>query len=57
MYFDAMQSCVIMSEGKIREADYMMDCGYFEWYERQLHGIEYSKYISRQYKKGNDTDG
>lgn len=46
MYFSDYQTALRISQGNHRDADYFMDCSYFEWYNRVLHSIEYSNYIN-----------
>jgi len=51
MYYNTYQSALRRADGKTSEADYIMNCGYFEFYERILHGIDYGKWVAEQMKQ------
>lgn len=38
-------SCMTRAQGNQREADYLMDCGYFEYYWRI---VQYNQYCKQQ---------
>jgi hypothetical protein len=38
------------ADGKVSEADYLMNCSYFEWYSRMYHGNLYNDWLKTQYK-------
>jgi hypothetical protein len=44
-------SCLRRAQGNQREADYLMDCGYFEYYYRVVKYNEYVKWHNEQMKK------
>jgi hypothetical protein len=46
MFRNDYQTALRIAGGKHSEADYIMNCSYFEWYNRIAHSIEYSDYIN-----------
>ena len=46
MYFDSQQTALRIADGKHSEADYIMNCSYFDYYERILHSITYSNWLN-----------
>jgi len=46
-----MQSCLIRAEGKQGEADYLKDCGYWEYYYRALQHKKYCAWHKEQITK------
>ncbi len=45
-------SCLRRAQGNQQAADYLMDCGYFEYYYRVVKYNEYVKWHNEQMKGG-----
>ncbi len=46
MFRNDYQTALRIAGGKHSEAEFIMNCSYFEWYNRIAHSIEYSYYIN-----------
>lgn len=52
VYDSALQSALMRAEGKQIEADYLLDCGYFDYYYRCLQYKKYCDTVKAQVDAG-----
>jgi hypothetical protein len=51
LYEKTNQSCLVRAQGDQQKADYLMNCGYFEYYYRILQYNKYCDWHAEQLKK------
>ena len=51
LYDNVMSSALKLTSGNMREADYVIDCSYFEYYYRIAMLNQYGEWMEKQMKK------
>lgn len=53
VYDNVMSSALIRTEGRFKEADYFVNCSYFEYYWRCQHAGKYQEAMKAHYDQAN----